>query len=598
MNVKKTLCIILLIFILFSALSAVSADDDNSYSIEQAFVELTIGSNGLLHVDEIYDYTFEGSFNGVYRDIPLKEGESIENITVNTTGAYSVTKVTHENGKEHLKIYLYADEAHTKKISDTEVYVQISYDMKNTVTLFNDIAGLQYKLWGDEWDVGIGSLTAVVHLPGNESNTYYLNPQEYNSSSTLYGDTITLTSTHIPSGELYEMLVLMPLSDFENATYAKHVHENGKEKIMHNLEESINGRNFWNTTYIILGLLALISPIAGVLVYIRHGREPKVDYNGIYERELPTDDPPAVVNALIDNSDDIGTPNMNGFEATILDLINRKVISLETRKDSETDVNDLYLTLNKDHYDSLDIHEQTVVDILAMFEDENNVVNMSRLNADLSNESNAKLFMEEYETWQQDVKHEYLESEILETYFNAKGNSLMNTISFIGLFAGIGIFLLGLFTNLRNGTFAIGGGIILSVFSFIVLMLPQDIFGQWTEKGREFYLKWNNFKKFLEDNSLINEHPPESIVVWKQYLIYGAALGVADEVYDAMKLQEKNVGSFFEDDDVFLYHHYGGYYMMHNAFMAGQSAANPSSDSVGDFGSFGGGSGGGGGGAF
>lgn len=597
MNVKKTFCIILLIFVLFSALSVVSADDDRSYSIDQAFLELTVGSNGLLHVDEVYDYSFDGSFNGVYRDIPLKDWEHIENITVNTTGAYSVTKVTHENGKEHLKIYLYADEAHTKQISDTEVYVYISYDLVNTVTLFNDIAGVQYKLWGEDWDVGIGALTAVVHLPGNTSNTYYLNPQEYNSTSYLTGDTISLTSTHIPSGEFYELLVLMPLSDFENATYARQVHEDGKEKIMHNLEDSINGRNFWNTTYLVLGLLALISPLAGIVIYLRHGREPKVDYDGIYEREPPTSDPPAVVNALIDNSGDIGTPNMKGFEATILDLINRKVFSLNTEKDSETDINDLYLTLHKNDYDTLDIQEQTVFDILAMFADDNNVVNMSNLNADLSYESNAKLFMEEFETWQNDVKHEYLDSEILETYFNDTGSSRMNEIGVIGILIGIGIFLLGLFTNLHNGIFAIGGGIVLAIFSFIVVMLPEDIFGQWTEKGRVFYLKWNNFKKFLKDNSLINEHPPESIVVWKQYLIYGAALGVADEVYEAMKLQEKNVDSIL-DDDVFLYHHYGGYYMMHEAFLAGQSAANPSSSSVGDFGSFGGGSGGGGGGAF
>ena len=82
-------------------------------------------------------------------------------------------------------------------------------------------------------------------------------------------------------------------------------------------------------------------------------------------------------------------------------------------------------------------------------------------------------------------------------------------------------------------------------------LLPNDIFGQWTKKGRLFYLKWSNFKKFLKDNSLINEHPPESIVVWKKYLIYGAALGVADNVYKSMKLQEKNIPAY--DDDIFLY---------------------------------------------
>ena len=102
-------------------------------------------------------------------------------------------------------------------------------------------------------------------------------------------------------------------------------------------------------------------------------------------------------------------------------------------------------------------------------------------------------------------------------------------------------------------------------------------------------------KKFLKDNSLINEHPPESIVIWKKYLINGTALGVADEVYKAMKLQVPNISDY--DDDLFRYHYYGGYGMMYSAFRTGESAANPSSDS-GGFGGFGGGSGGGGGGAF
>ncbi|WP_298501657.1 DUF2207 domain-containing protein [uncultured Methanobrevibacter sp.] len=595
MNVKKAFCIILLFLILLSSMAFVSADDDKQYSIDQAFIELTVGSDGLLHVDEIYDYTFQGTFNGVYRDIPLKEGESITNLTVNAKGAYPVVKVTDGDGVKHIQIYLYADEAHTQKISNTKVYIYISYDMENSITLFNDVAGLQYKLWGEDWDVGIDALTAIIHLPGNKDNIYFLNPQEYNSTSFLSNNTITLTSKSIPSGEFYELLVLMPLDDFNNATYAKHVNENGKEQIMHNLEESVNERNLWSVSYIVLGLLSLISPIIAIIIYFRFGREPKVDYDGIYEREPPTDDAPAMVNALIDNTHDIGTPNMKGFEATILNLIDKKVFELETRRDQNTDLTELFLKLNRDKTSGLAIHENTVFDIMEMFSDSHDIVNLSNLNNDLSYESNAKLFMEEFNEWQQDVKHEYLDSENLETYFNAKGSKFMKIFGIAGLVIGIIIFILGLLTNLHNGIFAIGGGIVLSVFSFIVMMLPNDIFGQWTKKGRLFYLKWKNFKKFLKDNSLINEHPPESIVIWKKYLIYGTALGVADNVYKAMKLQEKNISGF--DDDIFLYHHYGGYYMMHNAFITGESSATPSSDS-GGFGGLGGGSGGGGGGAF
>lgn len=597
MNFKKTLCIMLLFFILFSTLAVVSADDDKSYRIDQAYIEMNIENNGLIHIDEIFHYTFQGSYNGIYRDIPLKTGEIVDNITVHTEGAYSVTKITDENGMKHLKIYLYADEAHTQPISDTSVNVYISYDLKNTIVLFNDVAGLQYKLWGDEWDVGTNSINAVVHVPGNENIEYFLNPQEYNSSSDITNDTISITSTSIPSGEIYELIVLMPLDDFNNATYAKHANGMGREKIMHNIEDSINGRNFWNTSFIILGLLSLVSPIVAIFVYLRFGREPKVDYDGIYEREPPTDDPPAVVNALVDNSMNIGTPNMNGFEATILDLINRKVFELETRRDANTDLTELFLKLNREKASNLTNHENTVFDIMEMFSDSHDIVNLSSLNSDLSDESNAQIFMEEYNEWQQDVIYEYLDSDQLDSYFNNKGSKIMKILGVGGIILGIIIFILGILTNLHNGIFAIGGGIALAIFSLIVIFLPNDIFGHWTKKGRVFYLKWTNFKKFLKDNSLINEHPPESIVVWKQYLIYGAALGVADNVYKSMKLQEINLSDY--DDDIFLYHHYGGYYMMHEAFLVGESAANPSIDNdFSDFGDFGGGSGGGGGGAF
>ena len=167
MNVKKTFCIILLLLLLFSAVAAVSAGDDRSYSITQAFIDLTVENNGLLHVEEQYDYTFKGQYNGVYRDIPLKSGESIENITVAAEGAYPVLKESDESGQKHLKIYLYADEGHTKKIKDCDVSIFISYDMKNVVTLFNDVGGLQYKLWGDQWEVPVGSLSVYVTLPGD-----------------------------------------------------------------------------------------------------------------------------------------------------------------------------------------------------------------------------------------------------------------------------------------------------------------------------------------------------------------------------------------------------------------------------------------------
>ena len=589
MNVKKTFCIILLILVLFSAVAAVSADDDRSYSITQAFIDLTVENNGLLHVDEEFDYAFDGKFNGVYRDIPLKPGESIENIQIWADGAYPVLKESDEDGYKHLKIYLYSDKAHTKGIRDCSVKVYISYDMVGVVTLFNDVGGLQYKLWGEEWEVGVENLYATVTMPGDKNNEYFLNPQEYNYTSDMKGNTITAETTSIPKGEFYELLLLMPISDFDDATYAKHVNMNGRDMIMKNLEDSVNGRNFWNTTYVILGLLSVLSPVGAVFTYLRYGREPEVAYDGIYERDLPTNDPPEVINALVENKKDIGKPNIKGFEASIMNLIDKKAFKLFAEEDPNTETKDLILTFNHEMKNELTPSEKIVFDALNHFSYENSL-NLSQLNSRLSSESNAQAFMDKISAWEDSVKNSIDYS----TYFDDTGSTLISIIGFGGIAFGVIIAALGLMTNLGNGIYSLAGGVFLIIFSIVMMHLDEDIFGRWTENGRVFYLKWNNFKKFLKDNSLIKEHPPESIVVWKKYLIYGAALGVADQVYKSMKLQMPNISDY--DDGIFMYHYYGGYGLFHNAYYTSNSTIN-SSDS-GSFGGLGGGSGGGGGGAF
>ena len=592
MKINKVLVILLISILLFSSVSPLAADDDRNYTIDDAIINLTVEKSGLLHVDEAYLYSFDGEFNGVYRDIPLKSGERVRNVKVTAEGAYPVLQETDDSGEKRLKIYLYADKAHTRKIKDCDVKIHISYDMENVVTLFNDVGGLQYKLWGDEWDVGVGHVKAVVNMPGNSNNTYYLNPSEYNKTSSMKGDTLTAETTSIPKGEFYELLLLMPLSDFDSdAPYAKHVDKNGREMIEKNLEDSIQSRAMWGMTFIALALLSLLSPIIAVFVYLRYGREPEVAYEGIYERDLPTDDPPIFINAMM-KSHGLGDPDMEGFQATLLDLIDRKVISLDVQA-GDFSTKDLILKFERDDLKDLRRHERNLYNMLYSLSD-GGVLNMSDLDSKLSSESSGKWFLGELDNFYESAKSEYLTEETVSRYFNDRGSDIMMFLAIGGIVMAAIMLFLGLTTNLKAGIYVLAGGAFLLVFSIALLFLPDDIFGQWTPEGRVFYLKWKNFKKFLQDNSLIKEHAPDSIVVWKKYLIYGTALGIADEVYESMKMKIPDYADY--DDSVLVYHYYGGYHMMHAAYDTGYSAANPS-DSSG-FGGLGGGSGGGGGGAF
>jgi len=595
MNVKYAFTIILLFLILFSAITFVSADDNKSYTIEHAIIELTISNSGLLHVNETYHYSFDGSFQGVYRDIPLKNGESIENINVTAKGAYPVLEQSDENGQKHLKIRLYSDEAHTQGIKDCDVDVTLNYDMKNVVTVFNDVGGLQYNLWGKQWDADVGGIDVKVNLPGKTDNQYFITPNEFNKTSNINENTINAEITKVPKGELVELLVIMPHDDFKDSPNAKHTPENGKDNIMKNHEQSVSNYNFWHSAYIIFGLLTLLSPLIALFTYLKFGREPKVDYEGVYERELPTEDHPAVVNALYSNKV-IGEPNMDGFEATVLSLIDKKIISLETKTNSDTETKDLFINFDGDtsELDPIDVGVYNTLYVFA----EDDVLNLSDLNERLSSEFNARLFMQKYNQWQEEVRDYHIGDETKESFFDGTGRAIIIGLGMLGILYGIIIAILGFLGKINTGIYSLIGGIFIIIFSIIIMYLKDDTFGRWTEEGRIRYLKWRNFRKFLKDNSLIEEHPPESIVIWRKYLIYGAAMGVADNVYKAMKLQEGNIPDYYYNDDIFLYHHFGGYYLMSSAFTNSQSSLNSSSTDFGDFGDFGGGSGGGGGGAF
>lgn len=583
MNFKKLFLILCLFLVLFSAVTLVSAE--NSYTISKAHIDLCILDDGLLQVDESYVYNFDGEFNGVYRDIPLKDGESIENVKVWADGAYPVLKQTSDDGKERLKIYLYADEGHTKKISDCKVTVYIQYDMVGVVNVFNDVGALQFKLWGEEWDVGVGKLTAYIELPNGTGNEYYLNPEEFTSSSNIDGNVISAQSNSIPQGKYYELLVIMPVDDFSSSHYAKHVDEDGRERIMKNMEDSKNHDRFWGSLTSIAEILSLVFvPLSAIATYFKYGREPKVAYDGIYEREPPTDDPPAVVNAMVD-SDTFGEPNKKGFEATIMDLIDRKVFTIH--KENE----DLFLTVTENQ-ENLDRGETIVVKIMNHFANKG-VLNLSKLDDRMDSESNAEWFLKQFENWQTAVQEEYLTEDVKSRYFDDTGTAIAGAISLLGIAVGIIFAIIYFFFDFAESWKLLVVGIIVAALSYYLLTRRDDIFGRWTEEGRVIYLKWKNFKKFLNDNSLMKEHPPESIVVWKKYLIYATSLGVAKSVEKAMNLQIPNVNDY--DDGVFMYHYYG-YHTFYYSYDSAKSTTS-SSDS-GSFGSVGGGSGGGGGGAF
>ncbi|NYB52966.1 MAG: DUF2207 domain-containing protein [Methanobacteriaceae archaeon] len=598
------LAVLLSFLILSSAGTAFAAD--RSYSIPSINMDLFLQSDGSIHVKETIHYSFTGTYNGIYRDIPLKSGQILQNVKVSTPGAYSIQEVIDHGSNQRINVYLYSDAAKTTPISNQEVDVTLEYDLLYVSRFYNDITELQYKLVGQEWDVPIGQVNANVHVPSSEGVKYWLNPPYYAKSSLWQGNTLQIVGENIPSGQFFELRMVIPRSQFAaNPTGGLILNQDALSEIERKQNDYQNTLNFYSALYYILGTLLLLAVLIPFIIYFLYGREPKIDYRAEYERDIPTDDPPALVNAICGPgfSKKIGEPDMDGFKATIMDLIHRKYILIDKKpstKEGHGLSNSTYLKINrKKDQKSLQKFEMNVIRFLGRYE-EQGVISLERISSDLSNKESAKSFKNTYDAWKDHLKRQFLTDDQMEKFFNKKGDNYLKIFGGAGIVVALLVLFYGTSSPLPAARFTQIAAIVLGVSSVISLILPQKIGGQWTTYGEEYNAKWHNFKKYIKDFSLIKEYPPESVTIWNKFLVYATALGAADAVKKAMELhlpQEQ-----LKTSDTYLFHYYGGYALLSSTLDNGISTASGGYDGSGDdfggVGDIGGGDMGGGGGAF
>lgn len=593
--------IFLLSFLILSSTASAFAAD-RSYSIPSINMDLFLQNDGSIHVKETIHYTFSGTYNGVYRDIPLKNGQILQNVQVSTQGAYSSFQIINQSSTQQVKIFLYSDAAKTTPISDKDVDVTLEYDLLHVLRFYNDITELQYKLVGEGWEVPIGQLNANVHVPSSEGVKYWLNPPYYAKSSSWQGNTLQVTSENIPSGQYFELRMVMPKSQFAaNPTGGLILNQDALSQIQQIQNDYQNQLNFQNGLFTVLAVLMMLSLFIPLIIYLRYGREPKIDYRAEYERDIPTEDPPALVNAICGPglSKKIGEPDMDGFKATIMDLINRKHLLMEKIPPSKEGYgldDSMYLKINyKKDKSSLERFELDVINFLGQFE-EDGLISLDQISADLSDRETAKSFRDTYNDWKDDIKDRFLTDDQLKKIFLKKGDTYLKLYGVVGIVGAAVVFFFSLSSQLPSATLAFVAAIILGVVSVISLILPQKIAGQWTTYGEEYDAKWHNFKRYIKDFSLIKEYPPESVTIWNKYLVYATALGAADAVKKAMELYLPR--DQLDQSDIYMFHYYGGYLLLDSALDTGISTASAGSGDFGGVGDIGGGDIGGGGGAF
>ena len=121
-------------------------------------------------------------------------------------------------------------------------------------------------------------------------------------------------------------------------------------------------------------------------------------------------------------------------------------------------------------------------------------------------------------------------------------------LSLLGASVGALIFLI----CISPFVFYIAGWVLLRVFGNAGTALGSvlhPLLVSRTPKGALLRARWQAFRRYLSDFSRLEESPPASLAMWEQFLVYGFALGVADQVLEAARLQAQpeiaQGGSFY-----------------------------------------------------
>lgn len=617
---------------------------DRSYSISGYNITVNVNTDGSADFQEELTYGFNGSFNGIQRDVDFSLSGGIENQTVYVKSGENLTGFT-QNQTDSLdyqgapgtyNLVRDGNIAHFKMFepsqNEDKTFV-IKYRMKDAVTVYNDTAEFNRKLVDLEWQVGLQNVYARIILPEGataEELKVFAHGPLTGESKIVDGRTLDFTVPQLSPGEMMEALVLFPVklvpasvnkvnedalprildSERKSAEEANKTREEARrqvqeyekrqaaERMQHDRLSSIG-------TPLAILLFLLWFPLM-VLIYIKYDRELKHSFEAKYYRELPGEYTPAEMTVLMT----MGSVNSRDIMATLMDLVRKKQLMLTAGKTVKAgffgskEIDDYVIMLNDNApAEELKKHEAFLMTWFIGKIGNGSSVYLEEIKEYVKSRTNALQFKSDYDKWISLVKEEADSNK----FFDESGS----TGRLIGVLSGLGFFGAGIaITAAMYAPVAV-----ISILQGIFMIIFSARIRRRTAYGNEQHAMWHAFKNFLKDFSRLDKAEMPSIVLWEHYLVYAISLGVAKEVI-------KQLPIVFNDSDLdnshLTYMHGAafGYFSgfatvfnstistvessIANAVSIASSTSSSSSGGGGGFsgGSSGGGGGGGGGGAF
>jgi len=341
-----------------------------SFRIEKLDIEANLQKDGSMVVSEAVTYDID-EINGVYFDIDAKGFGELQYIQVfedDSTGGFK--EVDSSNYEVSVSDELYRIKLYSKNHNNRRTF-KFVYKLPEAITVYDDVAQFNRKMVGQEWQQGINYITAKVIIPVSSSydnsNILVFGHGPLTGEVDKEGNTVIYKLNNYYPGDFLEAHILMEPEIFSEYNKSKIVHKDMKQKLLDmeakladeanaERDKAIRQQEMINKVFEKPGLIfGVLSSIWGALMYYIHvifKRKNKVKNSvGKYLRELPDNSSPALVGGFMTNS-----INDNEILATIVDLVRRKVLTLEN-----SDKNSIIMLTGST--ENLSAQEKAIVDI-------------------------------------------------------------------------------------------------------------------------------------------------------------------------------------------------------------------------------------------
>lgn len=544
------------------------------YSIPQVDIDATVTVDGSIEVREERVFSFDGSFNGVYWNLPQGEFQG-RTVTVDVISAGEIAA-----GKETAYALTNSGDNHTYSIegygsglrlkiysrhSNEDARFVITYRINNVVLRHADVAELYWQFVTEGWEEESQNITCTVHLPVPEGQSVV--PEDnvrawghgpIDASLAFSGNDIVYTVPGVGGSEFAEARVVFPESWLPNAEQDS---SSALASILQEEQRAADETNRKRSTarVVYFGSMVVAGGAAvGSFILARSKRKAykealKTQFDDDYFRDVPTDDHPAVLGALYHG----GSVRPEFFTATLMELTDSGNIALQHVKTSHEGFlgprieEDYRLVLNKPldpaqpdatrtERDAKKINRKA---LYLMFDK----VARNMTNEKLPSSPYPPLYFSSIQKYAKKHASDYEQaydswSNTVEGIFESRftmGDTVVKPPTPL-IAAGVADVVLAHLFFPISLSFGMPIGL---VVAFTVPLLASGIYSivcgasreRANEEGREVKAKLKALRRWLRDFTFLNEAIPTDVILWNRLLVMAVVLGVAEEVISQLE---------------------------------------------------------------